>query len=204
MTASTGTDERELPPLPNAAECTMPCEDCEGHGIVGEAMPQGEFQPPEYEHCSSCNGTGKWVAQAFTADQMREYILADRASLGAAQVPAGWKLVPIEPTEDMRQAGAQFAECGISANAVFGYRAMLATAPEPPAGAAQVPSLSEITDEFRGDNDKLVECIGSLLRLDAKGALVPHGIGGFARDLLSAAAVRIAALSQPSQQGTKS
>lgn len=69
------------------------------------------------------------------------------------------------------------------------------------AGAAQVPSLSEITDEFRGDNDKLVECIGSLLRLDAKGALVPHGIGGHARRLLAASAVRLSApTAQPTGQ----
>lgn len=47
---------------------------------------------------------------------------------GAAIVPDGLALVPLEPTEAMRLAGAQYAECGISANAVFGWRAMLAAA----------------------------------------------------------------------------
>lgn len=48
-------------------------------------------------------------------------------------------------------------------------------------------------DTFRGDTPHLISCIEALLRLDADGALVPHGIGGHARDLLAAAAVRLAA-----------
>lgn len=51
------------------------------------------------------------------------------AELRAEGVQAGWQLVPIEPTDAMRQAGAQYAECGISANAVYGYRAMIDAAP---------------------------------------------------------------------------
>jgi len=47
-------------------------------------------------------------------------------------------------------------------------------------------------DDFQGDNAKLIGCIEALLKLDARGALVPHGIGNHARDLLSAAAVRLA------------
>ena len=56
-------------------------------------------------------------------------VVAALSKLRAAGLPAGWQLVPAEPTEEMRQAGAQYAECGISANAVFGYRAMLNAAP---------------------------------------------------------------------------
>lgn len=52
--------------------------------------------------------------------------------------------------------------------------------------------MTEITDTFRGDNDGLRSSIEALLHLDEKGALVPHGIGGHARDLLSAAYVRLA------------
>jgi hypothetical protein len=47
-------------------------------------------------------------------------------------------LAPDEPSEAMRQAAAQYAECGISANAVFAYRAMRQahlTATEAPATA---------------------------------------------------------------------
>lgn len=48
-------------------------------------------------------------------------------------------------------------------------------------------------DTFRGDTTCLVQSIIALLELDADGALVPHGIGGHARALLSAAASRLAA-----------
>jgi hypothetical protein len=46
-------------------------------------------------------------------------------------------------------------------------------------------------DQFKGDNAKLISAIAALLDLDAKGALVPHGVGGHARTMLEAAAVRL-------------
>jgi hypothetical protein len=49
-----------------------------------------------------------------------------------------------------------------------------------------------MTDNFNGDTPHLIRCIEALLNLDAKGALAPHGIGGHARTLLEAAAVRLA------------
>jgi len=52
-------------------------------------------------------------------------------------------------------------------------------------------------DQFRGDNAALVSNIRALLDLDAKGALVPHGVGGHARALLSAAAARLGQPAQP-------
>lgn len=67
------------------------------------------------------------------------------APLGAAQVPAGWKLVPVEITEPMHVAAVKtIIRC--TGNDDFPprvYRAMLAAAPEPTAGAAQVPSQPE-------------------------------------------------------------
>ena len=51
-------------------------------------------------------------------------------------------------------------------------------------------------DAFRGDTSHLISSIEALLSLDAEGALVPHGIGGHARDLLSSAAVRLSASRQ--------
>ncbi|WP_322068961.1 hypothetical protein [Paraburkholderia bannensis] len=51
----------------------------------------------------------------------------------------------------------------------------------------------ELTDDFRGDTANLILSIKALLELDAEGALVPHGVGGHRRSLLSAAAVRLAA-----------
>lgn len=47
-------------------------------------------------------------------------------------------------------------------------------------------------DSFKGDNKALVSSISSLLALDAKGSLVPHGIGGHARVLLASSAARLA------------
>lgn len=46
-------------------------------------------------------------------------------------------------------------------------------------------------DDFRGDNAHLRRCIEALLALDASGSLVPHGVGGHARGLLTAAYHRL-------------
>lgn len=51
----------------------------------------------------------------------------------------------------------------------------------------------KITDDFNGDTPRLIECIKALIEMNDAGVLVPHGIGGHARGLLSAAAVRLAA-----------
>jgi hypothetical protein len=45
---------------------------------------------------------------------------------------------------------------------------------------------SAIRDTFRGDNKLLRECIKALIELNDSNSLVPHGIGGHARTLLSA------------------
>ncbi len=39
---------------------SVPCEDCNGTGEVGEAYGGSEFQPPERDRCDSCDGTGRW------------------------------------------------------------------------------------------------------------------------------------------------
>lgn len=51
-------------------------------------------------------------------------------------------------------------------------------------------------DDFKGNDGLLIQCIDSLLAMDAKGILVPHGIGGHARTLLKASK---AALEQAEQ-----
>ncbi|WP_186183132.1 hypothetical protein [Burkholderia gladioli] len=53
-------------------------------------------------------------------------------------------------------------------------------------------NTTTLTDDFRGDDSNLVRSIEALINLNDEGALVPHGIGGHARGLLSAAAVRLA------------
>lgn len=49
----------------------------------------------------------------------------------------------------------------------------------------------KIVDEFRGDNDLLLDCIVALIRMNDDGVLAPHGIGGHARGLLAACYVRL-------------
>ncbi|WP_289140902.1 hypothetical protein [uncultured Pseudomonas sp.] len=56
---------------------------------------------------------------------------------------------------------------------------------------SEVNKVSAV-DAFKGDNQHLISCIEALLSLDAKGALVPHGVGGHARAMLSSAAQRLA------------
>ena len=58
--------------------------------------------------------------------------------------------------------------------------------------------MAEIKDTFQGDDAKLRDSIAALLALDADNALVPHGIGGHARGLLSAAWVRLGVRSEAS------
>ncbi len=73
-----------------------------------------------------------------------------------------------------------------------GYQWALATAPVQE-HATQLAGQALPADEFRGDTASLVRNIIALLDLDAQGCLVPHGVGGHARGLLSAAASRLAA-----------
>lgn len=60
-----------------------------------------------------------------------------------------------------------------------------------------VPAEEAIEDEFNGDNPKLISCIEALIRLNDSDSLIPHGIGGHARIMLSAAAVRLASAEPP-------
>lgn len=62
-------------------------------------------------------------------------------------------------------------------------------------GAAGVRALEKQTqhpdDTFRGGTRQLIDCMRALVALDIEGALVPHGIGGHARALLTSAAARL-------------
>lgn len=48
-----------------------------------------------------------------------------------------------------------------------------------------------LTDTFCGDDDALIRSVEALIAMDLEGALVPHGIGGHARALLSDLVVRL-------------
>lgn len=87
-----------------------------------------KFPPLPEPHHRGPPETGDYFS-AFTAQQMRDYVEADRALRQAvqepAQVPEGLVLVPIEPTNVMRSAGRSWSE-----NADEVYSAMIATAPD--------------------------------------------------------------------------
>lgn len=48
-----------------------------------------------------------------------------------------------------------------------------------------------IKDEFRGDDTRLCECIKALIEMSDDGILVPHGLGGHARNMLAASYHRL-------------
>ncbi|WP_028941588.1 hypothetical protein [Pseudomonas vranovensis] len=60
-------------------------------------------------------------------------------------------------------------------------------------GAAQIAVQYQPATQFDGDNATLISSINFLLALDAKGALVPNGVCGLARQLLEASTIRLAA-----------
>lgn len=69
-----------------------------------------------------------------------------------------------------------------------------------PAQPALETDAAPVVDKFKGDDAHLVRCIQALLNFDARGALVPHGLGGHARDLLAAAACRLPLVSNRSMK----
>lgn len=70
--------------------------------------------------------------------------------------------------------------------------ALLAAAP-----AAPVVQAEQESSIFNGDNAALIRSAKSLLELDARGALAPHGIGEHACSIISAFVARMGAEQQP-------
>lgn len=48
-------------------------------------------------------------------------------------------------------------------------------------------------DDFRGDTVHLLNCAKALLELDDENALIPHGLGGHAKNIINALAARLTA-----------
>ena len=83
--------------------------------------------------------TADWQA----CDQAADYLRAQADAHPAPAVPAGWKLVPVEPTEEMLDAG-YFTNHGANRGI---YRAMLAAAPAAP--ARPDPQMARDSAELR-------------------------------------------------------
>ncbi|ALB54869.1 Hypothetical phage protein [Cronobacter universalis NCTC 9529] len=100
------------------------CEKCGGNGSV--EIDHGEMG---IEHMQCPNCVAKPVAETDNTAQQFESLA------GKASVPAGWKLVPIEPTVEMQIAFAETwfskVRCIDDCELEDAYIAMLAAAPEP-------------------------------------------------------------------------
>lgn len=138
-----------------------------------------------------CAGGNEYI-NAATRNAYEGFKLG-RASLGAAQVPAGFALVPLRLTramdEVMQVEGWQWSDLLAAAESITSEQYdEISRAPEALAGAAQVPSLSDMRKLIAGyfEEKRDVEAATNLL-------------ADFHR-LMSGGA---AALSQPSQQETK-
>lgn len=60
-----------------------------------------------------------------------EVISMAKELLALRKAREGWKLVPVEPTEEMKEAYYRDSVAPVSKLSKSGYRAMLAAAPEP-------------------------------------------------------------------------
>jgi hypothetical protein len=79
--------------------------------------------------------------------QDRRDWLVWQAARRAQVVPQGWKLVPVEPTQEMKRAGMSERHDDLSRSV---YQAMLAAAPQPPEAApVQMPEPWAISHHNR-------------------------------------------------------
>ena len=151
--------------------------------------------------------TGRGIKEFEQVDAFVRAVLQRWGAAPALEAPAAPSGEGSLPSSfDVRRA-LQFIHDTFKKDLDAGYRSKdkefavsiaapaLAAAPQAPAQEAPA-ALPVPADEFRGDTPSLVRNIVALLELDADGALVPHGVGGHARGLLSAAAARLAAAPQ--------
>lgn len=84
----------------------------------------------------------------------------DHCKQNLDRVPTGWKLVPVEPTKDMKAAGAfaamdqvrssynpPSAYIPVDSMALLSYRAMLAAAPQPPTVKEALTTQPQVEQE---------------------------------------------------------
>ena len=87
-----------------------------------------------------------------------------QALSAAPAVPVGWKLVPVEPTNDMQKAADEWAAKGFDWPKAV-YRAMLAASPTPPAEQQAAPKAApgDVLDEALRERDDAEDFIDALL-----------------------------------------
>jgi hypothetical protein len=139
------TDEITLPLLPSVAY------------IVTD--------PASTEHGLWCERHGPYDTNDMQA-YARAAVLLDRQQRPAPSAPAGWKLVPVEPTDEQRRAAR------VTYTVSDLYRAMIAASPPAPS-AGPVVSTCDDYPECERERDALRAERDALLRLlnDAAGVL---------------------------------
>ena len=85
------------------------------------------------EHMAAAQALEDWEAAAGAGGV--------QALSAAPAVPVGWKLVPVEPTNDMQKAADEWAAKGFDWPKAV-YRAMLAASPTPPAEQQAAPKAA--------------------------------------------------------------
>lgn len=121
----------------------------------GEWVDEGRYwvdgpAPDELvQECLKLHDTFR-IQNAYSEPEPRPQ--ADAGAVPAA--PKGWRLVPVDPTEQMEMAGRQHAVWGLPSNAALGYRAMLAAAPQAPAAAPNCQRCSGSGEDPEGYYDQ--------------------------------------------------
>ena len=106
----------------------LPCPFCGGEALPTAHLTYNWFAPV----CGRCNARGPSVKIERDSDPQEMRNLMNQADenwnrrASPASAPEGWKIVPVEPTGEMVDAGIR------SLGTADKFRAMLAAAPTPP------------------------------------------------------------------------
>ena len=149
-----------------------------------------------------------WIGEPEAKAAYDEHMAAAQAledweaAVGAGGVqalsaaPAGWKLVPVEPTNDMQKAADEWAAKGFDWPKAV-YRAMLAASPPAKQQAAPKAAPGDALDEVMRERDEAEDFINELLD-EVLGADRPEWSSAYNRyDAMSDVRERITALHKP-------
>lgn len=121
-------------------------------------------------------GDDATIAHADGTHAVEEAIEAYLSALPAPVAPAGWKLVPVEPTKPMIFYGMDaIARDGLEPaehEMRTVYRAMLAAAPTPPIGSGEAPFRAALQSLVSSLDDLIADSVG-IFGLHQNGDLAP-------------------------------
>ena len=118
----------------------LSCPFCGGEALPTAHLTYNWFAPV----CGRCNARGPSVKIERDSDPQEMRNLMNQADenwnhrASPASAPEGWKIVPVEPTGEMVDAGIR------SLGTADKFRAMLAAAPTPPENKALLEAVAEV------------------------------------------------------------